>query len=127
MYGKLSRRKISAYVADQVKDGVIPETVLKEVGAYLYEERRLRELGLIVRAIEDALYERGIVIATVTSAQPLDEQLRAIIIERINAGSVYLREEVDPSVIGGLRLQTPEASMDSTLVHKLKGLAAAKM
>ena len=122
MHGKLSRRKIAAYVADRVQQGAVPEQVLMEVAAYLYESRRLREMTLVVRAIEDALLERGTVVATVTSARPLDDQLK-----QIGAGEVHLREGVDPSVLGGLRVQTPEASYDATIAHKLNGLRAAKV
>jgi F-type H+-transporting ATPase subunit delta len=127
MHGKLSRRKIAAYVADRVQQGTVPEQVIMEVAAYLYESRRLREMTLVVRAIEDALLERGTVVATVTSARPLDDQLRAAVVKQIGAGEVHLREVVDPSVLGGLRVQTPEASYDATIAHKLNGLRAAKV
>lgn len=127
MNGKLSRRKIAAYVAARVKNGVVPADVLTEVAAYLYETRRLREITLVVRAIEDALMEQGTVIATVTSARPLDEQLRAAVTSQLGTAEVHLREVVDPAVIGGLRVQTPEASYDGTIAHKLNGLRAAKV
>jgi F-type H+-transporting ATPase subunit delta len=127
MQGKLSRRKIAAYVTSHVKNGVVPSSVLQEVAAYLYETRRLREMTLVVRAIEDALLEKGTVIATVTSARELDSQLRAAVMSQLGSNDVHLREVVDPSVIGGVRIQTPEASYDGTIAHKLNGLRAAKV
>ena len=127
MNGKLSRRKIAEYVAAQTSGGVVPERVIQEVAAYLYESRRLRELTLVTRAIEDALADRGIVVATVTSAHPLDSELRSAVTAQLDSPSAYLREVVDPSVIGGIRLQTPDASYDGTLAHKLKALRAAKL
>ncbi len=127
MNGKLSRRKIAEYVVSHVQDGEIPKHIIKQVAAYLSEARRLRELPLVVRAIEDALSDHGIVVATVTSARPLSEQLRESIKKQLGNGTTYLREVVDKSVIGGIRLQTPDASYDATLAHKLNGLRAAKV
>lgn len=127
MQGKLSRRKIAQYVASHASNGRVPEAVVQEVAAYLLESRRLRELPLVVRAVEDALAERGVVVATVTSARPLDDTLRAAVKEQAGGTEVYLREVVDPSVMGGVRLQTPDASIDVTVQHKLQALRAAKV
>lgn len=127
MNGKLSRRKIAEYVVSQLHDGRIPERVIQEVAAYLYETRRIRESTLVVRAIEEALADHGVVVATVTSARPLSEQLREQLVEHLGDATVYLREVVDPSVIGGVRLQTPDAAFDATIAHKLNGLRAAKV
>ncbi len=127
MNGRLSRRKIAEYVVAHVRDGVIPARIIEEVAAYLYETRRQREMALVARAIEDTLASHGIVVATVTSARPLGEQLRKAVVNQLGSGTVYLREVVEPSVIGGIRLQTPDASYDGTLAHKLNGLRAAKV
>ncbi len=127
MHGKLSRRKLAQYVASRVQDGRVPEAVVQEVAAYLVEARRLREMPLVVRAIEDALAERGVVVATVTSARPLDDMLREAVKAQAGGGEVYLREVVDPSVLGGVRVQTPDASYDGTVQHKLQALRAAKV
>lgn len=127
MQGNLSRRKIALYVADSAASGVVPGRVLAEVAAYLLESRRLRELPLVVRAIEEVLADKGVVVATVTSARTLDEALRTRIVEQIGAKEVHLREVVDPTVIGGVRLQTPDVSFDATVIHKLQALRAAKV
>lgn len=127
MNGKLSRRKIAEYVVSQVRDGHVPEEVLQQVAAYLYESRRLRELALVVRSIEEALSDSGVVVATVTSARPLSEELREKIVAQLGSAEVHLREVVDASVIGGIRLQTPDAALDTTVAHKLNGLRAAKV
>ncbi|MGB4800231.1 MAG: F0F1 ATP synthase subunit delta [Candidatus Saccharimonadales bacterium] len=127
MHGKLSRRKLAQYVAERVREGQVPESVIQEVAAYLVESRRLREMPLVVRSIEDALAERGVVVATVTSARPLTTTLRDAVKAQAGDEEVYLREVVDPSVIGGVRVQTPDASYDGTVQHKLQALRAAKV
>ncbi len=127
MQGKLSRRKIAQYVALHTRDGRVAEAVVHEVATYLVESRRLRELPLVVRAIEDVLAERGVVVATVTSARPLDNILREAVKAQAGGSEVHLREVVDPNVIGGVRLQTPDALYDGTVQHKLQALRAAKV
>lgn len=126
MQDKLSRRKIARYAADATTNGKVPEAVVREVAAYLLESRRERELELIVRAIEDELEQRGIVVATVTSARPIDDTLRGELARHIDGKDVRLREVVDPNVIGGVRLQTPSRQLDATIKHKLTLLRGAK-
>lgn len=127
MQGKLSRRKIAAYAAARVKGGRIPESIIQEIAAYLIESRRTRELPLVVRAIEDALAASGQVVATVTTARPLDDELKTAVKALVGSDTVYIREVVNPGVLGGVRLQTPDASYDGTLAHKLQALRAAKV
>lgn len=127
MTGRLSRRKIAEYVAGSVVNGHVPQHILQEVAAYLLETRRTRESTLVARAIEDALLERGVAVVTVTTARPLDAELRETITARIGASEVHVREVVDPGVLGGVRLQMADASYDGTLKHKLNGLRAAKV
>ena len=107
--------------------GRIPSSALLQVAAYLAETRRLREVHLVARAIEDALADDNVVVATVTSARPLDQATRQSIKNRAGNGEVYLREVIEPAVLGGIRLQTPDASYDATIAHKLSGLTAAKV
>lgn len=126
MHGTLSRRKIARYVADTVAQGSVPETVVRELAAYVIESGRERELELIVRAIEDELEQRGVVVATVTSARPIDDTLRGELARQIDGKEVRLREIVEPGVIGGVRVQTPSRQMDATIKHKLTLLRGAK-
>lgn len=126
MQGTLSRRKIAAYVASHVESGMVPAAVIQEVAAYLVGTGTQRQAELVVRAIEDALSEHGVTVATVTTARPLDDETRTSITKHIGTREVYLRETTDPGVIGGMRLQTPDASLDTTIAHKLTLLRGAK-
>ncbi|MFZ1249688.1 MAG: F0F1 ATP synthase subunit delta [Candidatus Saccharimonadales bacterium] len=126
---KLSRRKLAVYVADHVKNGTVPAHVMSEVAAYLVESHRLREATLVVRTIEEELEQRGVVVADVTSAFPLDDTMRALIQKQLSASQqeqVSLRETVDPKLLGGVRLQTPSQTLDATVAHKLNQLRLAK-
>jgi F0F1-type ATP synthase delta subunit len=46
--------------------------------------------------------------------------------ELVGANSIALRETVDPTVIGGVRVKTPESTLDATIINKLHALKRAK-
>ena len=126
MAERLSRRKIANYVADNVSKGVAVDKVIAEVAAYLVDSRRTRELQLVVRAIEDELAARGEVIANVTTARALDDSLKQAVESVVGAKTIHLRESVDVSVIGGVKIDLPGATLDATIKRKLLALRQAK-
>jgi F-type H+-transporting ATPase subunit delta len=127
MADKLSRRKIAQYVADRSSSNKELTEAIQHVAGYLVDSRRTREANLVVRAIEDELASRGSVVATVTTARPLDAALRQAIESLIGAKTISLRENVDPEVIGGVRIETPGSKLDATIQTKLLALSRAKL
>lgn len=124
---KLSRRKLALYAANQVVDGAISATVIAEIAAYLTESGRVRESELVVRAIEDELAARSVVVADVTTAYALTDAEKADIRTLIGSNNVYFRETVDPQIIGGVRVKTPGKMLDATVKTKLQALKRAKL
>lgn len=124
---KLSRRKLALYAANQVVDGAISATVIAEIAAYLTESGRVRESELVVRAIEDELAARSVVVADVTTAYALTDAEKADIRTLIGSNSVYFRETVDQQIIGGVRVKTPGKMLDATVRTKLQALKRAKL
>lgn len=127
MHGKISRRKLAQYVVEQTERKVSLAAVLRELAAYLIDTNRIREVELMIRAIEDAYAERGIVLAHVTTATELTAALRSDIERMIGARQVTIESIVDPGVIGGVRIETPGAVLDATLQRKLLALGQAKV
>jgi F0F1-type ATP synthase delta subunit len=121
MAQRVSRRKLAAYVADQLVAG--NKKIMQETAAYLIETGRQRELELLARDIEFALSERGTTVVRVASAHELTSALRAQI-ESMVGGTVRLKETVEPTLLGGVRVDTPSKRFDGTLSHKLAGLKA---
>lgn len=115
---KISRRKLAAYVADEFRAGN-GELALRQAAAYLVETGRTRSAGLLVRDIEEALLGDGIVVADVTAARPIDELVKAAIAKLFPAGELYIRERIDPSVLGGIRVEIPGQRYEGTLKHKI--------
>ena len=123
MAQRLSRRKLAIYAADKLVAGDSSKKVLQEVAAYLIETGREREAELLARDIEFALSERGTTVVRVASAHELTTTLRQQI-EGLVEGTVRLKETVDPTLLGGVRVDTPDKRFDGTLAHKLAGLKA---
>ena len=98
-------------------------------------EKHEREIDLLVRDIEAELAERGEIVASVESARALDENTRRKIEQFLATAvsgknskpKVSLRESIDPTLIGGLKLRTPTAILDATVLKKLNDLRAKKI
>jgi F-type H+-transporting ATPase subunit delta len=91
--------------------------------------RRLSVLGRIVAAFQALVAEkRGVVMANVVSAHPLNavqrEQLRARLIEA-GYGNVNIQEAVDPSLLGGLVVRIGARLYDTSLKSRLQRLQYA--
>ncbi len=126
---RVSRRKIAAYMAEQLARG--DKKALQRLAAYLVDTRRTRELPLIVRDIESALALRGVIVADVTSTDSLSKAAEAAIRDFIAAGhknaSVQLRLHKDADLIAGVKIQLPGHELDTSVRHKLNALKASKV
>ncbi len=99
-----------------------------EIAAYVIAERRTNELDAILREVNKLRGEQtGVVEATVTSAYPLNTKAKKDIKEILNQDKLVINEVIDPSVIGGVRVETSERSLDLTVrnrLNKLKTMSA---
>lgn len=120
---RLSRRKITGYIAQQLVAGVEVEQIVRQLAAFLIDSRRTKEVGLIVRDIEYELTKQGIVLARATSAFDLTEATRQavtkIIQDKTGAQHVQLHQFIDPSVLGGVKIDLPGLQLDATIARKL--------
>ena len=125
---KLSRRKIAELWAEELLKG---NDITTKIAAYLVTERRVDEASLIVRDTEVALAARGVVVADVTSASGLCAESRNAIekflVNTMDARKVAFRETTDPTVIGGVRVETAGQQLDATLKTRLNQLKASKI
>lgn len=129
MAKKLSRRLVAAYCADELLAG--NDRIIDELAAFLLDSKRTRELELIVRDIEDALQVRGVAVADVASARQLSPAASAAIKKFITTSTgakrVELRSEIDPALLGGIKLNLPGQELDNTILHRLTQLKANKV
>ena len=127
MAGRISRRKLAIHAALQLKEGISSKKVLNELAAFLIESRRTKEIDLIVRDIEQELADRGIVVADITTARPLSDALKNDIKQLVGGKTLQIRETVDETVLGGVRIDTPGKRFDGTIRRKLTALKAKQV
>ena len=124
----ISQRRLAAYVAGQLLASGDKKRLIKELAAYLIETGLVRDLNQVVAAIEEALASRGAVVATVTTARPLSPENKQAIVKQFTptGAKLYIREQIDPSVIGGFKIELPGSQFDGTVIHKLTTLKGIK-
>lgn len=84
--------------------------------------------GLVTRFSEIAEKERGIVVAEVVTAVELTDASRASLVDKLSAamgGPVSLREKVDASLIGGIRISIAGRVLDGSVASQLDAVRAA--
>ena len=117
----VTRLEVARYVAEQLPQQ--RRRILQEVAAWLVATGRSREADYLVQDVAMILARDGHLAARVTTARPLNSALRLEIQNYLKAmtgaTTTELIEEVNPHMIGGLRLKTPTAQLDTTLRHKL--------
>ena len=125
----ISQRRLAAYVAGQLLASGDKKRLIKELAAYLIETGRVRNLNQVVVAIEEALASRGAVVATVTTARPLSPENKQAIVKQFTppGAKLYIREQIDPSVIGGFKIELPGSQFDGTVIHKLTTLKGIRL
>lgn len=92
----------------------------------LIERQRTGLIPEIVDGFSEAvLAERGIVVADVTTAEPLDDSMQAAVRERLGqvvGKTVELRLHTDPNIIGGLVAQIGDQVIDGSVQTRLRRL-----
>ena len=120
----LSRRQLAAYGADQLLSNTSPRKVAKQLAAVLVSSRRPNQAELLANDIAWELEVRGKVSnANITSAKALGDSLLKQISDHIKKSvsveQVIINQQIDSSVIGGLRIDTAARSWDKTIKRKL--------
>lgn len=126
----LSRRQLAAYAADQLLANQRVSAIAKELAAVLVNSRRANQAELLASDIAWELERRGAAAnATVTAAHGLSEQLRkeisSFVEKSAKVDQVIISQNIDESVIGGVRIDTAAHSWDKTLSRKLTDIREA--
>lgn len=127
MAATLSRRKIAGNAAARLSGGEDTKTVLRDIAAYLIDTGRKSEARLIIRDIEAMLVDVGTAIGTITSARPLSKTSLDAVESFIKhhdkrVKRVVLRERIDESLIGGVKIELPGSQLDASVKAKLDQL-----
>ncbi len=122
---KLSRRQLAGYLLDNYSAESI-----SQVAGYLVSNGRSKEVDLVIREVEAHLSKGGRTVARVASARKLgaDEQRDVIkMLKTRNADiqSVEIINEIDPSLLGGVVVRTPEQEVDVSIRGRLNRMKRA--
>lgn len=116
-----------AVLRDIFGEAVTPEALA--IVTVMVERGQVALLGDVARAYgEIAEKERGIVAVSVTTAVPLDDALRASLTDKLAASlgrPVSLRENVDPSLIGGVVIKVAGRVLDGSVASQLDSVRRA--
>jgi len=87
------------------------------------------QLGALASAFDTiSEKERGVVVAEVTSAVPLTDDLRAKLTEKLSTAlgsAVSLRESVDATILGGIVIRVAGRVLDGSVTSQLRDLRQA--
>lgn len=122
-----SRRQLAQYAVDEMIAKRPVGDLSAHLAAALLASGRKKEIDLLLADINQELEERGLLAnANLISAYPLSEELRHELISQLkkmtNVNEVVLREQVDKTVIGGVKIETAGRSWDKTLLRALAKL-----
>jgi F-type H+-transporting ATPase subunit delta len=108
-------------------ESVAPETLA--IVTLMVERGLTDSLGELARVYREvATAERGVVVVEVTTAIELDEPLREKLVQQLSTvlgRPVSLRERVDASILGGIRINVAGRVLDGTVASQLEGVRQA--
>jgi len=117
----LIKPDVKARVMGEIFSGKIGSAVDKFI-KIIISKRREAILPGIANAFENQLREhKGIVLAEVTTAVALDEDLRTKVKSLINKtyNNVEIKEYVDPDIIGGIVIKVGDLEYDDTILSRI--------
>ena len=130
---KIPRHHIAEVLAKRSLGRESAQTLSKHIAAYLVAERRTADLEPLLRDIMQYRAEHGIVEVIAVSAYELSSAVRTDIerqVKRIfpDATDIIISEEIQPNMVGGVRLELPNQQFDLSVraqLNRFKQLTTA--
>ncbi len=124
---KQPRAKLAKSIADQTLKNGLTQPFSKQIAAYLISEHRVNELSSVLRDVQADWADAGYVEVIASSAHPLTAHTKTEVKKQIDqlypaSKEVVVTEEIDPKVIGGVRLSLANQQLDLSVEAKLNKL-----
>ena len=115
---------LSSIISKKTINGGQSKDLPKEIAAYLLDHGRTGELSSLLRSVQEDWANDGRVEATVVSAFKVSKTTETYIKTELkkvypNAKSITLLYEIDPKLVGGLKISTANYQMDLSMLSKL--------
>ncbi len=124
----VSRRLLAKIFIDQLEQTDSKAKLTRSLAAYILERKQYKQTDMIINDIVAELARRGHVLARAMTAKPLSSEQRSTITATVakatGARAVELIEEVEPAIIGGVRLTLPGRELDASIRRQLQQLQA---
>jgi F0F1-type ATP synthase delta subunit len=123
----ISRRKLANYAVDEMLNSLPSHKIAEQISSELINSGRQDEYQLLINDIYRTIEDRGIsATAYVTSAYKLSESSKKIIESNTarltKTQHVKVIEQIDPTLIAGMKLQTAKLTWDGSAKNRLKQL-----
>lgn len=124
MTSQVSRAHVAEVIARMTMDGHDRKQLAGAIADYLLEEGLTGELESLMRDVMQYRINKGAVEARVVSAHELTEEVlddvkKLLGKEYSGTKAVELDTELDPAVVGGVRINLPNEQLDLTVKAKL--------
>ena len=122
---KDSRKTLAAVIARQALAGQFGPQQARAVASYLLEEGRTGELNSLLRDVQADWAAHGVVEVVAETAHELTSAVQRDIereVRRIypNAQQIVVTPEINPEVVGGVRLSFVDYSLDLSVAGELQ-------
>ena len=119
-----SRQHLAEIIAEKTLHNFDKKKLSQEIAAYLLSTGETQELESLIRDIIEYRATKGVVEAIAVSAHPLDnkviKELESLVKQEYShVKSVKVDQELDPQLIGGVRLELPGEELDTTVRTRL--------
>jgi len=123
--GRLGDDSAKGALVEKLLEGKASAPTVLIVSSLVRQPRGRRVRQLLNRAMQIVSSQRGRIVATVHTASPLSDaqrsRLGAALAERYD-GHVSINEVIDPTVVGGLRVQIADDVIDGSISARLADL-----
>jgi len=121
---KISNRRLARGFVAHLKNGKAPKELIKMLAAEIIDTKQMSKIDLIVAEIAHEMeVQLSVTNAKVFSTRQISAALKVEIANLIKQVSgtdkVILEEEIEPSLLGGVKIETPEREIDLSVRHKL--------
>lgn len=120
----MTRTQVARYVAGHLSTG--RSKALQQAAAWLVTTGRSHEADYLAADVAAILEEQGTVAVRITSAHRLSaeakREIEKFITAKTGADELSMEYDHDPSLIGGIRIQTPTAALDTSIRTRLERL-----
>jgi F-type H+-transporting ATPase subunit delta len=95
----------------------------RSIATYLVDNRRTKELDMLLRDLEELHFRQdGVLEVSATTARPLSDAAKKEIAKLFDAKNVQIYEQIEPELLGGVRVRALDQSADYSVQARLRRL-----